>query len=186
MLFQGPRFIPLSPRTLTNWAYSPPLQLEKGTNYNHGGLSGFITEGRHTCTALSWLVSCWSLQSLQHVRWYQDEFRLVTVRTHGNLIMLSHWKFRPPKSWPRYPDTVLSSPCPILLMPSTRQGSKKYKLYKSLVSLDGEPNSGSPACKAYVLPIRPLGSEYSNKCRVVLSAECLCRWQTVSQSPSQK
>ena len=37
-----------------------------------------------------------------------------------------------------YPDTDLTSPCPILLMPNTRLGSDKYQFYKSLVLLDWE------------------------------------------------
>ena len=36
-----------------------------------------------------------------------------------------------------YPDTVLTSPCPILLMPSTRLGSDKYQFCKSLFDLAG-------------------------------------------------
>ena len=35
-----------------------------------------------------------------------------------------------------YPHTELTSPCPILLMPSAWLGSDKYKFYKALVRLD--------------------------------------------------
>ena len=45
-----------------------------------------------------------------------------------------------------YPDTEPTSPCPILLMPSARLGSDTYQFDKSLVWLDREANSRSPAC----------------------------------------
>ena len=32
-----------------------------------------------------------------------------------------------------YPGTELSSPCPVLFMPSARLGNDKYQLYKSLI-----------------------------------------------------
>ena len=65
---------------------------------------------------------CWSFMSLQNLRLYQDGYRLVTVHTHGDFIVLPHW----------YPNQSYC-PCPILLMPSTRLGSDKYQFYKSLV-----------------------------------------------------
>ena len=55
-----------------------------------------------------------------------------------------------------YPDTEPTSLCPILLMPSDRLGSDKYEFDKSLVWLDQEPNSWSPACKASTLLIQGL------------------------------
>ena len=54
---------------------------------------------------------------------------------------------------PHYPDTELTSPCPILLLLSTKLGSDKYQVYKSLVWLDQEPNSGTPTSEACALPI---------------------------------
>ena len=52
----------------------------------------------------------------------------MTVRTHGDFIVLPHWEIMPqyPTQSP-YPDTELFNPCPILLMPSAWQGSDKYK-----------------------------------------------------------
>ena len=46
--------------------------------------------------------------------------QVVTGLTHGNFIVLPHWKIR------HYPDTELTSPCPILLMLNARLGSAKY------------------------------------------------------------
>ena len=37
-------------------------------------------------------------ESLKH-RSYQDEYRLVTARTHGIFIVLPHWETRPPAPW---------------------------------------------------------------------------------------
>ena len=59
--------------------------------------------------------------------------RLMTVCTHGDFIMLPHWESRPPAPWPDIPlthiisDTVLTSPCPFLIMLSAWLGSDKYK-----------------------------------------------------------
>ena len=41
----------------------------------------------------------------------------------------------------RYPDTELTSPCPILFILSTRLESDKHQFYKSLVSLGWEQNT---------------------------------------------
>ena len=38
--------------------------------------------------------------SLQHLRSYQDEYWLVTLRTHGDFIVLPHWEIRLPEVWP--------------------------------------------------------------------------------------
>ena len=46
-----------------------------------------------------------------------------------------------------YPVTEPTSPCPILIMPSTKLGSNKYQLYKSLVWLDRGLNPRAPACE---------------------------------------
>ena len=37
-------------------------------------------------------VSCWSFTSWQHLGSYPDGYRVVTVHTHGNFIVLSHWE----------------------------------------------------------------------------------------------
>ena len=52
-----------------------------------------------------------------------------------------------------YPVTEPTSPCPILLMPSTKLGSNKYHFCKSLVWHDWESNSRSPA--GVFIPPRP-------------------------------
>ena len=54
-----------------------------------------------------------------------------------------------------YPDTVLTSPCPVLIMPKARLESDEFQFYKSLVWLDWKPNSLTPTCEPPALPIRP-------------------------------
>ena len=75
----------------------------------------------------------------------------VTVHshTHGNFIVLPHWKIMPLAPWPNqtqfhYPDTELTSPCSILLMLNTKQGSNNYQFDKSLAWLDQEWIPKSP------------------------------------------
>ena len=61
------------------------------------------------------LVGCLSFTSSQHLRSYQDLFRLVTVH---DFIVLPHWKTRLLAPWldiSHYPDTETISPCPILI-----------------------------------------------------------------------
>ena len=107
------------------------------------------------------LVGCWSFTSLQRLRLYLDGHWLVMVCTHGVLIVLPHWEIRlletmtwyPAQS--HYPDTELTSHCPILLMSSTRLGSDKYPFYNSLFLLDLELNYRSATHEARALPIRP-------------------------------
>ena len=59
-----------------------------------------------------------------------------------DLIVLPHWENQAISTitWyptqPHYPDTELTSPCPILIIPGTWLGSNKYQFYKSLVWLD--------------------------------------------------
>ena len=53
------------------------------------------------------------------------------------------------------PATELTSPCSILLMLSAGLGRDKYKFVKSLLWLDWEPNSKSPAHEVHALPIQP-------------------------------
>ena len=76
-----------------------------------------------------WLVDCWSFTSLQHLRSYQDGYRLVAVCTSGYFIVLPHRK----SSQSHYPDTKLTSPWPIQLMLSILLGSDKYQFLKLLV-----------------------------------------------------
>ena len=73
--------------------------------------------------------------SWQHLRSYQNGYPLVTVHPHVDLTVLPHWETRPPVLWPdiplsHYPDTVLTSPCPILLMVHARVGCDKCQFYK--------------------------------------------------------
>ena len=78
----------------------------------------------------------------QHLRSYQDGFTLVvTVRTHVDFIMLPHWKnqtvgimTRCPTQ-PYYPNAVITSPLPIVVMSSTKLDSDMYQFYKSSVCL---------------------------------------------------
>ena len=56
-----------------------------------------------------------------------------------------------------YPDPEPTSPCPILIMPSTYLGSHKYQFYKSLVWLDCGLNPRSPTRKTSALLTRPPG-----------------------------
>ena len=76
----------------------------------------------------------------------------VTVRTHGDFIVLPHLQTSLPESYPiksHYHDTKLTSPWPILLMLSSKLGSDENQFCKSLVWLDlGESNSQSPAWEA--------------------------------------
>ena len=69
---------------------------------------------------------------------------LVTVCTHGNFIVLPHWETLLPDWYPtqsHYPDTELTSSCPIILMPSARLGSNKCNICMSLIWLDWDLNS---------------------------------------------
>ena len=97
--------------------------------------------------------------NLQHLRSYQDRYRLghwylcwlYSTTPLGSQVagtMTQH----PIQS--HYPDTELTSPCPILLISSTRLGSDKYQCNKSLVWLDREPNSWPSAGEARAVLIR--------------------------------
>ena len=104
------------------------------------------------------LVRCW--RSWQHLGSYHDGYQLVTVCTDGDFVVLSHWEIKPLTPWldiplSYYPDTELTCPCPILLMPSARLGRNKYQFYKPLVCLDQEANSQSSTSEAHSLPIEP-------------------------------
>ena len=78
---------------------------------------------------------CVCITSKQHLRLYQDGYRVVTVRIHDDFIVLPHWETRPPAPWP---DITLSCHWAnsILIMPSTWLGSDKYQFDKSLIWLD--------------------------------------------------
>ena len=79
-------------------------------------------------------VSRRGLASLQNVRSYQDEHRLVTVWGSWCAAPLGEQA----AAWPNislshYPDIELTSPYPIILMLTVRLGSDKCQYYKSLV-----------------------------------------------------
>ena len=40
------------------------------------------------------MVGCRSFTSLQHLRSYQGGYQLVTVHTHGDIVVLPHWEVR--------------------------------------------------------------------------------------------
>ena len=69
------------------------------------------------------LFVSWGFTSWQHLRSQQDGYQLVMLGMNADFI-----------GKPDYcPDTELTSPCPILVMPSARLWSKKYEFSKSLV-----------------------------------------------------
>ena len=78
-------------------------------------------------------------------------WRLYNAAPLGNQVTMTQY---PTQSC--YSDTELTSSHPILLLPSARLRSYKYKFCKSLVWLDRKPNSQSPACEARTLLISPL------------------------------
>ena len=59
-----------------------------------------------------------------------------------------------------YPDYVLTSPCPILALPSAGLRSDKYQFYKSSVWLGWNSNLGPCTQKARALPNQPPRAVY--------------------------
>ena len=60
---------------------------------------------------------------------------------------------------PHYPDTGLTNPCPILVIPSARLGSEKHTFCKPLVWFDQNSNSRPyiwEACTLLIWPPRPV------------------------------
>ena len=59
-------------------------------------------------------TGCWGFTSLLHLMWYQDSYRLVTVCTHGDLLVLRYWEIRPlgtcPNTWLSHVILTLSQP----------------------------------------------------------------------------
>ena len=97
--------------------------------------------------------------SLQHPRSYREGYWFVTVHIHGNCIVLPQWEIRLLTPWLNIPLSHIlyypnTSPCSILSMPSTRLENNKYQFDKSLVWLDWEPNTLSPARKTRALPFQ--------------------------------
>ena len=85
-----------------------------------------------TCKSVHlWLVGCWSFTSWQHLSSYQDGFRLVAVHTHGNLIVLPHWKTGLPEPLPDIPlSQIILTLSPVLIMASAWLGTDKYQTFK--------------------------------------------------------
>ena len=46
---------------------------------------------------------CYCITPQEHLRSYQDWYRLVTVHTHGDFIVLPHCETRPSAQWPDIP-----------------------------------------------------------------------------------
>ena len=90
------------------------LGLVGGVQVGRGGAGG------HTAgSQVEWFI--WLL--VLHLRSYQDGYQLLTVHTHDDLIVLSHWETRQPRADTmtlHYLDTEPTSHCSILLMPSAR------------------------------------------------------------------
>ena len=82
------------------------------------------------CITCCTLHICWHFTFHQHLRSYQDGFRLVTVwrfdsaapQEDETTITMTVYPTQPD-----YPNTGLTSPCPILVMPNARLGSDKYQ-----------------------------------------------------------
>ena len=73
----------------------------------HGWLQSTPLEGKsYNCTGI--LIG---FTSKQHLTSYQDMYRLVTVHTHDDFIVLPHWETRPSVPWPDIPlDALLIQP----------------------------------------------------------------------------
>ena len=84
--------------------------------------------------------------SWQHLGSYQDVYRLVTVRTHGDVIVLPQLADQatgiitgyPTQS--HYPNTQPTIACPILIMQSASLGSDKYSVLSDWVDTDQSLN----------------------------------------------
>ena len=135
---------------IPNWLY-----LGDQAAWHHDRISNTVTLSWHCAPLLLpsprlssnnyQLVACWSFTSLYHLRSYQNGYWLEMV--HSQLYYAaSLWDqaagtiTRYPTQW-HYPDIMLTSPCPILLMPSARLDSDKYQFYKSLSQLGWYSNS---------------------------------------------
>ena len=106
-----------------------------------------------------WLV--FGVMSWQHLRTYQDMCTLDSVHwwwLYGAAPLEDHsasiMTWYPTQS--HYPDTEPTSPCPILIIPSTRRGSNMYTFWKSVIWLDWESNSRTPELPHRFLPNLPL------------------------------
>ena len=101
------------------------------------------------------------LTAEQHLRSYQAWYWLMTVHTHGDFIILcpirrpGHHATISHTLQSHYPDNVLTSPCPILLMPSAKLHGYRWQFCESLLWLDWDSISGRSTREACALPILP-------------------------------
>ena len=99
------------------------------------------------------LVGYWSFTSWQRLRSYQDGYQPLTVHTHSDFIVLSHWKISPwaPISWH---GANQSLPYPTNAERQTRK--QQISIFKSAVWLDqGSKPSMLPRRKTCILTIIP-------------------------------
>ena len=121
------------------------------------------------------LPGYWSSTSRQHLRSYQDEYRLVTICTHGNFIVLPgrqhhesychwHWHWHWDNRSLSYPNTVKHQnrkwqvPIWRALFQNTISANpthfaKELFIFNTLVWIERQADSWSPAHGACTLPI---------------------------------
>ena len=89
----------------------------------------------------------WGFTSYQNLESYHDEYRLMTVCSHGDLIVLSPWEMRLAALWLDIPSQplIMNYPCPILEILSTMLYSDKYQCCKSLIWLAWDSKPGPPS-----------------------------------------
>ena len=90
--------------------------------------------------------------SWQHPGLLMDWCRLMTVRPHGDFIVLPHWEIRLPAPRPEFP----------LSWHADLSGSNKYQLAKSLFWLCWDWNPRPSARQVCTFPIRPPRQIYFN------------------------
>ena len=114
------------------------------------------------------LIGCWRFMSLQHLKSYQVRYRLVTAHSWRfySAAPLENQAAGIMTQYPiqsHYPDTKVTSPCPILLKVSVRLESDKDQFCMSLVWLDRAPNSWSPERDTRALSILPSHLVYTSE-----------------------
>ena len=84
-----------------------------------------------------------------------------------------------------YPDTNLTSSCPIPIMPITWLRRDKYQFYKLSDWLDRDPNSQSPTCETCALPSRHPCPIFSFNVGARLGCECGVGWCGYGEGESE-
>ena len=79
---------------------------------------------QHRIPYIQYPIVGWGFTFSQNLRSYQNGYRLVS---HGAITVLPHRHHYSNLHSSHYPDSELTSPCRILLMPSARLGSDKYQ-----------------------------------------------------------